>query len=213
MMIPSLASMFGKLRSPFNPESPNYNPNLPGQLNYLETQDGLIGRDPGTYGLKYGPESVLSGQNVVSGFGTNDYLGQLNKYQNKVTARYNKLVDKFGEESDEATKYYDKFVQRVINEKKKFTDSAIYKAQEEQRKKEEAKRIEAERAAGAAANQAMQRKSDGSGGGNLTRSISQGGLGLSASQAQAVSAANAAAGMGGYGLKDGGRVYLYHRLK
>ena len=67
-------------------------------------------------------------------------------------------------------------------------------------------RIDAERAAGAAANRAMQRRSDGSGGGNLTRSRSQGGLGLSASQAQSVSAANAAAGMGGWGLADGGRV-------
>ena len=55
-------------------------------------------------------------------------------------------------------------------------------------------------------NAGTQRRSDGSGGGNLTRSRDQGGLGLSASQAQSVSAANAAAGMGGWGLADGGRV-------
>ena len=67
-------------------------------------------------------------------------------------------------------------------------------------------RIDAERAAGAAANQAMQRQAGGGGGGNLTRSRSQGGLGLSASQAQAVSEANRAAGMGGFGLADGGIV-------
>ncbi len=62
------------------------------------------------------------------------------------------------------------------------------------------------RSQAAADNQRMQRQSDGGGGGNLTRSREQGGLGLSASQAQAVSAANAAAGMGGYGLADGGIV-------
>ena len=67
-------------------------------------------------------------------------------------------------------------------------------------------RIDAERAAGAAANQAMQRQEGGGGGSNLTRSREQGGLGLSASQAQAVSEANRAAGMGGFGLADGGIV-------
>ena len=217
MMIPSLASMFGKLRSPFNPESPNYNPNLPGQLNYLETQDGLIGRDPGTYGLKYGPESVLSGQNVVSGFGTNDYLGQLNKYQDKVTARYDKLVDKFGEESDEATKYYDKFVQKVINEKKKFTDSAIYKAQEEQRKKEEAA------AAAAAAAIAEKRRAEQYGAINYGRgadgqqsysgdAIGAPGLGFGVGATTGGPVSNRT-GRGRQDYSDGGRVYLYNRLK
>ena len=67
-------------------------------------------------------------------------------------------------------------------------------------------RIDAERAAGATANQAMQRQEGGGGGSNLTRSREQGGLGLSASQAQAVSEANRAAGMGGFGLADGGIV-------
>ena len=67
-------------------------------------------------------------------------------------------------------------------------------------------RVDAERAAGAAANEAMQRQEGGGGGSNLTRSREQGGLGLSASQAQAVSEANRAAGMGGFGLADGGIV-------
>ena len=58
----------------------------------------------------------------------------------------------------------------------------------------------------AASKTAPQRQEGGGGGGNLTRSREQGGLGLSASQAQAVSAANQAAGMSGWGLADGGRV-------
>ena len=52
----------------------------------------------------------------------------------------------------------------------------------------------------------MPRQEGGGGGSNLTRSREQGGLGLSASQAQAVSEANRAAGMGGFGLADGGIV-------
>ena len=40
----------------------------------------MIGRDPNSGLAKYGPGSVLSGQNVVSGFGTNDYEKALNKY-------------------------------------------------------------------------------------------------------------------------------------
>jgi len=66
--------------------------------------------------------------------------------------------------------------------------------------------IEEAKAKAARDNAGTQRRSDGSGGGNLSRSRDQGGLGLSASQAQSVSAANAAAGMGGWGLADGGRV-------
>jgi hypothetical protein len=44
----------------------------------------MIGRDPSTGLGKYGPGSVLSGQNVVSGFGTNDYGMQLDKYIEKM---------------------------------------------------------------------------------------------------------------------------------
>ena len=104
--------MLGKLRSPFNPDSPTYNPNLPGQLNFLEgspmvtrttgqfidpklgavegnfmtTTGALIGRDPNTGALKYGPGSVLAGKNVISGFGTNDYEQALMDYITKMSA-------------------------------------------------------------------------------------------------------------------------------
>jgi hypothetical protein len=68
-------------RSPFNPDSKNYNPDFVDQLNFLELGDDMIGMS-GT-GLKYGSGSVLRGQNVISGFGSNDYLKQLNKYINR----------------------------------------------------------------------------------------------------------------------------------
>ena len=76
--MPSFFAGLANFRSPFNPKSPTYNPDLVGQLNYLEGQDGLIGRS--SVGLKYGPESVLFGKNVISGFGTNDYEEALEKY-------------------------------------------------------------------------------------------------------------------------------------
>ena len=40
---------------------------------------GLISRNPNFGGLQYNTNSVLAGQNVVSGFGTNSYIGQLEK--------------------------------------------------------------------------------------------------------------------------------------
>jgi hypothetical protein len=77
-----LAGLAG-LRNPFNPDSPNYNINLPQQLNYYESS-GLIGRDPQSGGLKYGPDSVLAGKNVISGFGTNNPELALKNYIEKM---------------------------------------------------------------------------------------------------------------------------------
>ena len=91
------------MRNPLNPSAQNYNPNLEKQMDFLDgttgtrvfgTSDNLqfedaamIGRDPNSGLAKYGPGSVLSGQNVVSGFGTNDYEGQLGKYISKMLQR------------------------------------------------------------------------------------------------------------------------------
>ena len=181
--LPLPASIAAYSMSPFNPDSKNYNPDFVDQLNFLELGDDMIGMS-GT-GLKYGSGSVLAGQNVISGFGSNNYLTQLNKYINRKNIT-------------------DKARQKGIDERNAFLAAQEKKNQE---------RIAAERAAGAAANQAMQRQAGGGGGGNLTRSRSQGGLGLSASQAQAVSAANQAAGMGGFGLKEGGLATMFTRRR
>ena len=74
--LPSFAAAYS--RSPFNPDSKNYNPDFVDQLNYLELGDGLIGMS--SVGLKYGPKSVLAGKNVISGFGTNNYQKALEKF-------------------------------------------------------------------------------------------------------------------------------------
>jgi len=79
----TMIGRFAAMRNPLNPNASNYNKALQGQIDYLSglSVDGnmMIGRDPGTGLGKYGPDSALSGQNVVSGFGTNDYGKQLQK--------------------------------------------------------------------------------------------------------------------------------------
>ena len=84
--IPSFASFLSNYTSPFNIKSKSYNPLLEEQLNFAETQEGIIGRDPNSGLLKYGPESVLSGKNVISMFGTNDYEKMLVDYISKMNA-------------------------------------------------------------------------------------------------------------------------------
>jgi len=84
--IPSFASFLSNYTSPFNIKSKSYNPLLESQLNFAETQEGIIGRDSQSGLLKYGPESVLSGKNVVSMFGTNDYEKMLQDYISKMNA-------------------------------------------------------------------------------------------------------------------------------
>ena len=76
--LPSPLARIAGAQSPFNINSKNYNPDFADQLNYLEGMDGLIGMS--SVGLKYGPESVLAGKNVISGFGTNNYQKALEKF-------------------------------------------------------------------------------------------------------------------------------------
>ena len=97
------------MRNPLNPSAQNYNPSLQGQIDMLggmtgsritgtsgnlKTTEGLpmTGRDPNSGLGKYGPGSVLAGQNVVSAFGTNDYEDQLQGYIDKMIERRTKGV-------------------------------------------------------------------------------------------------------------------------
>ena len=72
----------GYMTNPLREGSYNYNPNLQGQINYASGR-GYIGNNPSSGLMQYGPSSILSGQNVVSGFGTNDYGKQLQNYKDK----------------------------------------------------------------------------------------------------------------------------------
>ena len=84
--IPSFASFLANYSSPFNLQSKNYNPLMESQLNFLETQDGMIGINPNSGLLQYGPESVLAGKNVFSLAGTNDPEQALLDYITKMNA-------------------------------------------------------------------------------------------------------------------------------
>ena len=72
----------GYLTNPLREGSYNYNPELQGQIDYASGR-GYIGNNPSSGLMQYGPSSILSGQNVVSGFGTNDYGKQLQNYKDK----------------------------------------------------------------------------------------------------------------------------------
>ena len=157
------------------------------------------------------------GVNVRSAFGNyaekvRDEFGSLGeslsgRLSDKYGATFNTETGMFESENEEAARKANQMTNLM---RKKF----VFRQQQIKQQEFDKKIAEQQAAAAAAEAQAQaardnagtQRRSDGSGGGNLTRSRDQGGLGLSASQAQSVSAANAAAGMGGWGLADGGRV-------
>jgi len=76
------ALMLGRAYDPTRPGSRNYNSELQGQIDYALGR-GYIGKNPGSGLGQYTGNSVLSGQNVKSLFGTNDYAKQLQKHINK----------------------------------------------------------------------------------------------------------------------------------
>ena len=109
------AVMLGRAFDPMRPGSRNYNPNLAGQINYLNFNN-MIGKDPSTGLAKYGPGSVLAGQNVMSMFGTNDYEKQL---QNK--------IDYFEDRIKKGKPYSKKNYEKAKQEQAKIQDYNVQK--------------------------------------------------------------------------------------
>jgi len=119
--LPSFLSGIVGAQSPFNEKSRNYNKDFVDQLNFLEMQGqpgGYIGIDPRSGLRKYGPESVLSGQNVFSGWGSNDYAEQLQKQ----LAKYRHTWKTKSHKWDEAKKkrWKKKFLEKGEKEEKKL---------------------------------------------------------------------------------------------
>ena len=79
--------MRSAVRNPLDPQSPNFNPMLEGQLDTYGNYVGETGEDP------------LQGQNLVSGFGTNDVTAQLRKRLQKLRMYDYKSKIKEGKES------------------------------------------------------------------------------------------------------------------
>jgi len=94
------ALALGYARNPLRVGSMNYNPYLRNQLDYAGKQ-GYLTTNPSSGIMQYGPNSVLSGQNAVSAFGTNDYIGQL---ENKMDY----FEDRIASGKDYSEKNYEK---------------------------------------------------------------------------------------------------------
>jgi len=116
------AVMLGRAFDPTRPGSRNYNPNLAGQIDYLNFNN-MIGSNPGTGLGQYGPNSVLAGQNVMSMFGTNDYGKQLDKkidwFENRIAKGKKINEEKYEKAKEEQGKINDYNVQKTI-EKNQF---------------------------------------------------------------------------------------------
>ena len=149
-MVFSPISALANMRNPLNPKSQNYNPDLANQLNFVDkTFPGMIVNNPSSGLLQYAEGSPLQGQAVMSGWGTNDVIGQLEKQ----AARHQKTIDNFAnqwgnlKETDEdaynqklqihkerLAKVNDMMNQIVENQKKQAAALALKEKQKEDRK-------------------------------------------------------------------------------
>jgi len=196
-------TIMGRIAAGFdatNPRAFNYNPALQGQIDFMKSQ-GMYGTNP-TSGLNQIRGGVLAGKNLQSGFGSND-LGAM--YE-KSLAQTQKTIDNFenqwGNLKEEDEDAYNAKLQVHLNRKKQKEDEFAAFQAAQQKAADDRIAVEKQRAG-----TAPQRR-EGRGGDHMSRSVDQGGLGISAAQAQAVSDANREAGMSGWGLAEGGRVGL-----
>ena len=148
------AVMLGRAFDPMRPGSRNYSPNLRGQIDYLSGISGMIGRDPNSGLMKYGPESVLRGQNVVSMFGTNNYQDQLNK-----------KIDYFEDRIKKGKSINEERYEQAKKEKKDFFESKATIREKARQPKTTYTRPNMRDVAGGG----------GGGGGNISGSVSRGG--------------------------------------
>jgi hypothetical protein len=132
--LPLPASLASWSLSPFNEASRNYNPNFVDQLNFLETQNNMIGRDQGSGLLRYGPDSVLSGKNVISLAGTNNYQVALDNEIERLEGILEKNKDKW--DADKIASWKAKFYDPAIRERNKANQEfALTQAEIEAKKK------------------------------------------------------------------------------
>jgi len=206
---PSFFGAFASSRSPFNKASPTYNPNLVGELNFLEgLGEGMIGRDPNSGHLKYGPNSVLSGKNVISGFGSNSYEIALDKYIDKMKARG--TIDGVYDPENLTEAQLAK-LKKAEAEKKANTANALKIAEANIQKEKDFVNQLGITAADVAST------TIGGGGGGIAANTGGGeeASRMGGGSRQAKSGGQKAGGSGrkdgGWGWADGGRVYLYDR--
>ena len=151
-----LASLLANAGNPLNPKSFNYNSDLAAQLNFMDQNyAGSMVNNPSSGLLQYAQGTPLQGQNVMSLFGSNDPVKQLEKQLARRQKTYDNLENQWGNtltaEELEAKKqnYFDKFLNPTTNwlgkvkadQKvridKKNKALAIKEAQKEARKKQQ----------------------------------------------------------------------------
>ena len=214
----TLVGRMAAMRNPLNSKAGNYNPNLQGQIDFLDEMTGtgitgtsdnlkftdglaMIGRDPNSGLGKYGPGSVLSGQNIVSGFGTNDYVGQLDKYIEKMMSYATR------------SKFQQAKLDRAIAEKKAAQEKAMREeiakekaATEQQRQAEANARGLREQVSITAMNKAGNAAQNDRTGGNVNSGGAAGNMGGGSRQATSAGSTKSGRTDGGWGWADGGRV-------
>ncbi len=184
-----------------NPRAWNYNPALQGQIDFMKDQ-GMYGiMDPS--GLNKITSGVLTGKNLQSMFGSNDLMAMYEKELDRATGVLEGLPEQWSNLKEEDPEEYAKKVAWHKNKVEKIKAEQAAAAADAQRAADERIAIESQRAG-----TAPQRR-EGRGATHMSRSIDQGGLGLTTAQAAAVSKANREAGMSGWGLAEGGLINFY----
>jgi len=124
-----LASMFANATNPLNPKSFNYNPGLKGQLDFMDKEmGGWSTTNPNSGLMQYGADTPLAGQNVFSGFGSNDPIAQLEKTLARRQKTYDNLENQWGntltaeELEAKKTNYFNKFINPTTNWLGKITE-------------------------------------------------------------------------------------------
>jgi len=125
-----LVSMIGNATNPLNPKSFNYNPDLAAQLNFMdENFGGSMVNNPSSGLLQYSDKVMLDGelvdnplrgQNVMSMFGSNDPVKQLEKQLARRQKTYDNLGNQWSSLSEEdlaakKQRYFDKFLSPTTN--------------------------------------------------------------------------------------------------
>ena len=192
-------------RDATNPRAGNYNPALQGQIDFMKDQ-GMYGVMDQS-GLNRITSGVLKGKALQSLFGSNDLMKMYDKELARATGVLENLPEQWSRlaasEDPEDIEAYRKKVAWHKNKVEKIKAEQAAAAANAQRAADERIAIESQRAG-----TAPQRR-EGRGATHMSRSIDQGGLGLTTAQAAAVSKANREAGMSGWGLAEGGLIDFY----
>ena len=189
------------VRDATNPRAGNYNPALQGQIDFMKDQ-GMYGVMDQS-GLNKITSGALAGKNLQSLFGSNDLMAMYDKELARATGVLENLPNQWSNLKEEDPEEYAKKVSWHKNKVEKIKAEQAAAADNAQRAADERIVIESQRAG-----TAPQRR-EGSGATHMSRSIDQGGLGLTTAQAAAVSKANREAGMSGWKLADGGLINFY----